>query len=67
MPRKTPEYYANVARQTQERTNMRSRYREYLEAHGFENSENSAHSFAMSLSLGADARVKLVSELLSAF
>ncbi|SHI13114.1 hypothetical protein SAMN05428958_11825 [Pantoea sesami] len=67
MPRKTPEYFARVARQTQAGSDMRIRYREYLERHGYEHNEESAHSFAMSLGLAANARVNLVSDLMSRF
>ena len=65
MPRKIPEQFAQVARQTRENSDMRIRYREYLERHGYEHTEQNAHYFALTLRLSADARVNLVHQLMS--
>ncbi len=65
MPRRTPEHFAQVARQTRENSDMRIRYREYLERHGYEHSEQNANFFALTLGLSADARVNLVHQLMS--
>ncbi|APY03223.1 hypothetical protein BZE68_22810 [Salmonella enterica subsp. enterica serovar Derby] len=65
MPRKTLENLVNVARQTQEIADKRSRFFGYLEQHGLKRNEDSAHLFAMHLRLQHNERDNLVHELMS--
>lgn len=65
MPRKTLENLVNVARQTQEIADKKSRFFGDLEQHGLKRNEDSAHLFAMHLRLQHNERDNLVHELMS--
>ena len=65
MPRKTEKYYADVARQSQEKAELRRKFQIFLEKDSLDWTEQNARIYAFSCGLSSCERENLVSVLMS--